>query len=95
MFMFPTLHPQVLVDQTSEGEERLSQVRAEAESLQLHLSKAGAAQVQEHLSSCQREWRNYLDSCSQSQQDLEESIGLLKKWVIALYKSCVFVKEFQ
>lgn len=76
--MFLLLHPQVSVEQTSEGEERLSQVCEEAERLQLHLPKAGAAQVQEHLSSCQREWRNYLDSCSQIQQDLEESIDLLK-----------------
>lgn len=78
------LHPQVSLERTSEGEDRLSQVCEEAERLQLHLSKAGATQVQEHLSSCQREWRNYLDSCSQSQRDLEESIDLLKKYVITL-----------
>ncbi|KAG7239212.1 hypothetical protein INR49_029965 [Caranx melampygus] len=70
----------VLIEQTSEGEESLSKICEEAESLQLHLPKAGVAQVQEHLSSCQREWRNYLDSCSQSQRDLEESIGLLKNF---------------
>ncbi|XP_071335456.1 nesprin-1 isoform X2 [Trachinotus anak] len=70
----------VSVEQTSEGEERLSKVCEEAERLQLHLPKAGVAQVQEHLSSCQREWKNYLDSCSQSQRDLEESIGLLKNF---------------
>ncbi|XP_039981906.1 nesprin-1-like [Xiphias gladius] len=68
------------VERTSEGEERLSQVGEEAERLQVHLPKAGAAPAQEHLSSCQREWRNYLDSCSQSQRDLEESIGLLKNF---------------
>lgn len=73
------LHAQVLIEQTSEGEERLFKICEEAESLQLHLPKAGVAQVQEHLCSCQREWRNYLDSCSQSQRDLEESVGLLKK----------------
>ncbi|KAF3849912.1 hypothetical protein F7725_019631 [Dissostichus mawsoni] len=66
------------VERASEGEERLSKVCEEAGRLQLHLPKAGAAQVQEHLSSCQREWRNYLDSCSQSRRDLEESIDLLK-----------------
>ncbi|XP_040920912.1 nesprin-1-like [Toxotes jaculatrix] len=70
----------VSLERTSEGEKRLSQVSQEAERLQLHLPKAGAAQVQEHLSSCQREWKNYLDSCSQSQRDLEESIGLLKNF---------------
>ncbi|XP_037541085.1 nesprin-1 [Nematolebias whitei] len=66
-------------EQTSEGEERLSQVCKEAENLQLHLSKAGAAQVQENCSSCQKEWKNYLDSRCQSQQYLQESIDLLKK----------------
>ncbi|XP_028460432.1 nesprin-1-like [Perca flavescens] len=70
----------VSVERTSKGEERLSQVFEEAKRLQLHLPKAGAAQVQEHLSSCQRQWRNYLDSCSQSQRDLEESIDLLKNF---------------
>jgi len=69
----------VSVEQTSEGEKRLSQVFKEAKRLQLHLSKAGAAQVQENFSSCQREWKKYLDSCSQSQQGLQESINLLKK----------------
>lgn len=77
--IFLLLHPQVSAERTSEGEERLSRVCEEAKRLQLHLPKAGAAQVQEHLSSCQREWRNYLDSCSQSQRDLAESIDLLKK----------------
>lgn len=77
MFLLP--HPQVSVERTSEGEERLSQVCEEAERLQLHLPKAGAAQVQEHLFSCQREWRNYLDSCSQSRRDMEELIDLLQK----------------
>nr|XP_019953051.1 PREDICTED: nesprin-1-like [Paralichthys olivaceus] len=70
----------VSVEQTTEHEERLSQVCEEAERLQLHLPKAAAAQVQEHLSSCKREWRNYLSSCSQSQRDLEESIDLLKNF---------------
>lgn len=77
--MFLLLHSQVSVEQTSEHEERLSQVCEVAERLQLHLPKAGAALVHEHLSSCKREWRDYLNSCSQSQRDLEESIGLLKK----------------
>ncbi|XP_074471039.1 nesprin-1-like isoform X4 [Sebastes fasciatus] len=70
----------VSVEQISEGEERLSQVCEEAERLQLHLPKAGAAQVQEHLSSCRRAWRNYLDSCSQSRRDLEESVDLLRNF---------------
>lgn len=61
------------------GGERLSQVCEEAKKLQVHLPKAGVAQVQEHLASCQREWRSYLDSCSQGQQDLDESIELLKQ----------------
>ncbi|CAB1447010.1 unnamed protein product, partial [Pleuronectes platessa] len=70
----------VSVEQTTEHEERLLQVCEEAERLQLHLPKAGATQVQEHLSSCKREWRNYLSSCSQSRRDLEETIDLLKNF---------------
>ncbi|XP_041832720.1 nesprin-1-like [Melanotaenia boesemani] len=70
----------VSVEQTSEGEKRLSQICEESKKLQLHLSKAGATQVQENLSFCQREWKNYLDSCSQSKQDLQESIDLLKNF---------------
>lgn len=72
-------HPQVSDKRASEGEERLSRVYEEAKRLQLHLPKAGASQVQEHLSSCQREWRSYLDSCTQTQRDLDESIDLLKQ----------------
>lgn len=71
--------PQTSADQASEGEERLSQVCEAAEKLQLYLSKAGAAQAQENLSSCQKEWKHFLDSCSQNQRDLQESIDLLKK----------------
>lgn len=77
--VFLLLHPQVSLEQTSEGEEHLSQVCEEAERLQLHLPKAGAAQVQEHLLTCHREWRSYLENSTQSQRDLEESIHLLKK----------------
>ncbi|CAM9192469.1 unnamed protein product, partial [Lampetra planeri] len=68
---------QVSAELIPEGEERLSKVCEEAQRLQSHLSKAGAAQVQKHLSACQRELKNYLESRSQSQQDLEESIDLL------------------
>lgn len=78
-YIFLLLHPQGSVERASEGEERLSKVCEEAGRLQLHLPKAGAAQIQDHLASCQREWRNYLDSCSQSRRDLEESIDLLKQ----------------
>lgn len=72
-------HEQVLAEQSSEGEERLFQICEEAELLQLHLPKAGATQVQEHLSSCKREWRRLVNSCARIKQDLDESIGLLKK----------------
>lgn len=75
----PFLRLQRSAERTSEGGERLALVCEEAKKLQVHLPKAGAAQVQEHLASCQREWRDYLESCSQSQQDLDESIDLLKK----------------
>ncbi|XP_027140369.1 nesprin-1 isoform X4 [Larimichthys crocea] len=70
----------ISLEQTSEGEEHLSQVCEEAERLQLHLPKAGAAQVQEHLLTCHREWRSYLENSTQSQRDLEESIHLLKNF---------------
>ncbi|XP_068610253.1 nesprin-1 [Brachionichthys hirsutus] len=70
----------VIVERTSEGENHLSQVCEEAERLRLHLPNTGAVQVREHLSSGHKEWRNYLDSCSQSKQDLEESIDLLKSF---------------
>ncbi|CAI5683845.1 unnamed protein product [Oreochromis niloticus] len=70
----------VSLQRISEGEERLSQVCKEAGKLQLHLPKAGAAQVQENLSACQREWRSFLDGCYQSKLDLEESVGLLKNF---------------
>lgn len=75
----PLIHLQVSVERTSEGEERLSEVCEAAERLQQHLPKAAVAQVQEHLASCQREWSDFVDSCSQSQQLLEESVDLLKK----------------
>lgn len=67
------------VEQTSEGEERLSLICEEAKKLQLHLPKASVPQIQDHLSSCQREWKNFVHSCSQNQRELNESIDLLKK----------------
>lgn len=76
--------PQASGERTSEGEQRLAQICEEAERLQLHLSKTGAAQVQENLSACQKEWKSHLQTCSQSQQDLQETIDLLKKSVLTL-----------
>ncbi|XP_067337447.1 nesprin-1 isoform X16 [Channa argus] len=70
----------VLFERKAEGEKYVSQVCEEAERLQLHLPKAAVSHVQEHLSSCQREWSNFVNSCSQSQQDLEESVDLLKNF---------------
>lgn len=78
-FHSPSLRLQASGERTSQGDQRLFQVGEEAKKLQVHLPKAGVAQVQEHLASCQREWRSFLDGCSQSQQDLEDSIKLLKK----------------
>lgn len=60
-----------------EGEQHLGQVCGEAERLLLHLPKAGSGQVQERLSSCQRDWVGYKEGCRQTQQDLEEGITLL------------------
>lgn len=67
------------VEKASKGEEHLSLVCEEAKKLQLHLPKASVPQIEDHLLSCQREWKNFLDSCSQNQRELNESIDLLKK----------------
>lgn len=67
------------VEKASEGEDRLSLVREEAKKLRLHLPKASVPQIDDHLLSCEREWENFLDSCSQNQRELNESIDLLKK----------------
>ncbi|KAM4529485.1 nesprin-1 isoform 3-T3 [Fundulus diaphanus] len=70
----------ISLEEKSEGEERLSQIHKEAGKLQLHLSKVGAAQVHESLSSCQKEWKIYQDGCFQSLEDLQDSIDLLKNF---------------
>ncbi|XP_061756512.1 nesprin-1-like isoform X2 [Nerophis ophidion] len=70
----------LLTERVSEGEERLSQVCEKVERLLLHLPEAAEIQLREHLSSCRREWRNFLDDYSQSQQDLENSILTLKSF---------------
>lgn len=67
------------VEKASKGEERLALICEEARKLQLHLPKASVPQIQDHLLSCEREWKNFLDSCSQNQRELNESIDLLKK----------------
>lgn len=67
------------VEKASKGEERLSLICEEAKKLQLHLAKASVPQIEDHLLSCEREWKSFLDSCSQKQQELNEGIDLLKK----------------
>uniref|UniRef100_A0A8C7M5B3 Spectrin repeat containing nuclear envelope protein 1 n=1 Tax=Oncorhynchus kisutch TaxID=8019 RepID=A0A8C7M5B3_ONCKI len=67
----------VAQERVEEGEQHLGQVCGEAERLLLHLPKAGSGQVQERLSSCQRDWEGYKEGCRQTQQDLEEGITLL------------------
>ena len=67
------------VEKTSEARERLSLVREEAKKLKLHLPKASVPQIEDHVLSCEREWKNFMDSCSQNQRELNESIDLLKK----------------
>uniref|UniRef100_A0A8K9XYB1 Spectrin repeat containing nuclear envelope protein 1 n=1 Tax=Oncorhynchus mykiss TaxID=8022 RepID=A0A8K9XYB1_ONCMY len=79
----------VAQERVEEGEQHLDQVCGEAERLLLHLPKAGSGQVQERLSSCQRDWVGYkegyvalpslspprssLDRLSQEAQSLREA----------------------
>uniref|UniRef100_A0A8C7FMX2 Spectrin repeat containing nuclear envelope protein 1 n=1 Tax=Oncorhynchus kisutch TaxID=8019 RepID=A0A8C7FMX2_ONCKI len=79
----------VAQERVEEGEQHLGQVCGEAERLLLHLPKAGSGQVQERLSSCQRDWEGYkegyvalpslspprssLDRLSQEAQSLREA----------------------
>ncbi|XP_042156778.1 nesprin-1 isoform X2 [Oncorhynchus tshawytscha] len=70
----------VAQERVEEGEQHLGQVCGEAERLLLHLPKAGSGQVQERLSSCQRDWEGYKEGCRQTQQDLEEGITLLTEF---------------
>lgn len=61
-----------------EGESRLTQVCEEGEKLLLHLPKASAAQVQQHLSSIQQDWDGFVEQCRQNQQILEDSASLIR-----------------
>ena len=60
-----------------DGEVRLTQVCEEGEKLLLHLPKASAGQVQQHLSSIQQDWDRYVEQCRLNQQALEDSTAQL------------------
>lgn len=66
------------MDRVEEGEVRLTQVCEEGEKLLLHLPKASAGQVQQHLSSIQQDWDSFVEQCRQNQQILEDSASLIK-----------------
>lgn len=66
------------MDRVEEGEVRLTQVCEEGEKLLLHLPKASAGQVQQHLSSIQQDWDSFVEQCRQNQQILEDSASLMK-----------------
>lgn len=66
------------MERVEEGEVRLTQVCEEGEKLLLHLPKASAGQVQQHLSSIQQEWDSFVEQCRQNQQILEDSASLMK-----------------
>lgn len=66
------------MDRVGEGDIRLKQVCEEGEKLLLHLPKASAGQVQQHLSSVQQDWDGFVEHCKQNQQILEDSASLMK-----------------
>lgn len=66
------------MDRVEEGELRLTQVCENGEKLLLHLPKASAGQVQQHLSSIQQDWDSFVKQCGQNQQILDDSASLMK-----------------
>nr|XP_057913481.1 nesprin-1 isoform X6 [Doryrhamphus excisus] len=66
------------MQRVEEGEAHLTQVCEEGEKLLLHLPKANAGQVQQHLSSIQQDWDSFVEQCRQNQQILEDSASLMK-----------------
>lgn len=66
------------MERVQEGEVHLTQVCEEGEKLLLHLPKASAGQVQQHLSSIQQDWDSFVEQCRQNQQILEDSASLMK-----------------
>ncbi|XP_052352542.1 nesprin-1-like isoform X4 [Oncorhynchus keta] len=65
------------LERVEDGEVRLTQVCEEGEKLLLHLPKASAGQVQQHLSSIQQDWDRYVEQCRLNQQALEDSTAQL------------------
>ncbi|KAJ0008744.1 hypothetical protein NQD34_016159 [Periophthalmus magnuspinnatus] len=74
------------MERVEEGEVRLTQVCEEGEKLLLHLPKASAGQVQQHLSSIQQDWDSFVEQCRQNQQILEDSASLMKGFESRLKK---------
>uniref|UniRef100_A0AAV2JAL2 Calponin-homology (CH) domain-containing protein n=1 Tax=Knipowitschia caucasica TaxID=637954 RepID=A0AAV2JAL2_KNICA len=66
------------MERVEEGEVRLTDVCEEGEKLLLHLPKASAGQVQQHLSSIQQDWDGFVDQCRQNQQILDDTAALMK-----------------
>lgn len=66
------------MERVEEGEAHLTHVCEEGEKLLLHLPKANAGQVQQHLSSIQQDWDSFVEQCRQNQQILEDSASLMK-----------------
>ncbi|KAK6304736.1 hypothetical protein J4Q44_G00253220 [Coregonus suidteri] len=65
------------LERVEDGEVRLTQVCEEGEKLLLHLPKASAGQVQQHLSSIQQDWDLYVEQCRLNQQALVDSTAQL------------------
>ncbi|XP_061651777.1 nesprin-1 isoform X12 [Phyllopteryx taeniolatus] len=65
-------------ERMEDGEVHLKQVCEEGEKLLLHLPKANAGQVQQHLSSIQQDWDSFVEQCRQNQQIVEDSASLMK-----------------
>uniref|UniRef100_A0A8C7KDH8 Spectrin repeat containing, nuclear envelope 1b n=1 Tax=Oncorhynchus kisutch TaxID=8019 RepID=A0A8C7KDH8_ONCKI len=65
------------LERVEDGEVRLTQVCEEGEKLLLHLPKASADQVQQHISSIQHDWDCYVEQCRLNQQALEDSTAQL------------------
>lgn len=77
------------MDRVEEGELRLTQVCEEGEKLLLHLPKASAGQVQQHLSSIQQDWDSFVEQCRQNQQILEDSAALVKGSETCMKLQCI------
>lgn len=65
------------LEHEEEGKTRMTRVCEEGEKLLLHLPKASVGQVQQLLSSSQRDWDSFMERWRQNQQLLEEAAAQL------------------